>query len=85
MVTPCHHYFHISCFEEAAKEMVCPKCQEPIKERIKIYCFHCRERSFKVRIYRVADIAEAIAEGKGLHYDLCPKEIKTNRKMLPSE
>jgi hypothetical protein len=85
LVTPCQHYFHVSCFESATKEMVCPRCTLPIQDRVKIYCFSCRENSFKVRLYRVQDIEEAIAEGKGLHYDLCPKEIRTDRKLVDSE
>lgn len=64
--------------------MLCPKCQEPIRERVKIFCFYCRERSFKVKIFRMIDLGEAITEARGLHYDLCSKEIKTHRKMLES-
>ena len=85
IVTPCHHHFHVSCFEEATKAMVCPKCSKDIQSRVKIYCFNCRESSFKVRLYRVEHIAEAIAEGKPLHTDLCPKEIRTNRRLIESE
>lgn len=38
-----------------------------------------------MRLYRVEDITEAIAEGKALHYELCPKEIKFHRHLIESE
>ena len=65
--------------------MVCPKCSLQVKDRIKIYCFACRENSFKVKVWKVEEIADAIVEGKGLHYDLCPKEVKTQRKLIDSD
>ena len=65
--------------------MVCPKCKEPIKDRVKIYCFSCREYCFKVKLWKVSELSDAISEAKGLHYDLCPKEVKTQRKLAESE
>ena len=73
MLTPCKHFFHISCFQEATKEMVCPICGEPITHRIKIYCFMCRERSFKVKLCRVEELDDVMAEAKALHSDQCPR------------
>jgi hypothetical protein len=75
LVTPCSHHFHPSCFEqnEHGKAMLCPKCQAKIRERVKVFCFCCREYSFKVRVYTTEQIDEAIEEAKGLHYDLCPR------------
>jgi hypothetical protein len=75
--TPCRHSFHVSCFEEAAQQMACPTCDQPLRERIRIYCFLCRERAFKVKIARITDIADAIIEGKALHIDECPREPRT--------
>jgi hypothetical protein len=62
--------------------MACPACSEVIKERIRIYCFLCREKSFKVKINKPTDIAEAIAEGRALHIDECPREIRSNQNLL---
>lgn len=57
--------------------MFCPKCSIKIQDRIKIFCFHCRAKSFKVKIWKKEEITDAIAEGKALHFDLCPREIKS--------
>jgi hypothetical protein len=81
LVTSCRHSFHVSCFEEAAQQMTCPACDEPLRDRIRIYCFLCRERAFKVKIVKITDIADAIAEGKALHIDECPREPKTNQTL----
>jgi hypothetical protein len=73
LTTGCGHTFHVSCFEEAAKEMACPSCSVPLKDRIRIYCFLCREKAFKVKIVRIHDIADAMIEAKALHIDECPR------------
>lgn len=65
--------------------MVCPVCSEPILERVKIYCYMCREKSFKVKLNKVAEIDEAMAEGRALHIDECPRELRTGQTLLKEE
>ena len=87
LITPCNHYFHASCFEQKATEKdlpLCPSCEVPIKERVKIACMGCKERVFKIKLWRISHLEEILKEAGAMHNEVCTQSAKSDQQLLLS-